>query len=277
MMIGFAAAVACVILSASIAEAQQPASPRIAPPTPDSLAAITTRGRILAAYDASAWHATDALTALRPDAAAVRGYVARLGPDGWQVAFGRLSDDSTAFLIAYRASAVTTHADSFVVERLEPVVRDTGYFARAARALATAGRDFGTPSRPYNPAVVPAGDGDSTWWVYLMPAQTVAGVYPVGEDVRYRISHDGLRILDRRQLHKALMEFRAPPPGTEPQAAMHAAVLDDIPEDSDVFHVIVRRPQVPQLIVTNAFIYQIEVDGRIRLMGRREDILGPGN
>ena len=54
-------------------------------------------------------------------------------------------------------------------------------------------------------------------------------------------------------------------PGTV-QAGFHTAVMDQIPEDSDVFHVLARKPSVPQLIATSLFVYQIEPDGKIRYL-----------
>jgi hypothetical protein len=35
-----------------------------------------------------------------------------------------------------------------------------------------------------------------------------------------------------------------------------------------------RDPRVPEIIVTNAFICQLDPNGSIRLMGRREALLG---
>jgi hypothetical protein len=79
----------------------------------------------------------------------------------------------------------------------------------------------------------------------------------------------------KRQLHNALIEFAPrPDPNNTLQAGTHTAILDDIPEDTDVFHVLVREPRVPEYIVTDAFVYTIYTDGRIRLLGRREDVLG---
>ena len=101
-------------------------------------------------------------------------------------------------------------------------------------------------------------------------------VYPLGGDVRYRVTAGGRRILETRQLHNAIIEFTgAPPkPGSILQAGTHAAVRDDIPEDTDVLHVLVRQPAVPEYIATNAFVYRIDVDGSIHLLGRRTEVFG---
>ena len=55
---------------------------------------------------------------------------------------------------------------------------------------------------------------------------------------------------------------------------MHTTVLDDIPEDTDVFHVLARQPAIPEYIVTESFIYKVESNGQIRFGGRRKDVLG---
>jgi hypothetical protein len=58
-------AVQLTIMDVSVARAQTQAPPD--PPTDSALAAITERGRQLAAYDAVAWHGTDALLAKPAD------------------------------------------------------------------------------------------------------------------------------------------------------------------------------------------------------------------
>lgn len=268
------------VLAPAAAAAQQPTramadtSHAVAPPTRDSLAAITDRGRRLARYDYAAWHATDAVLALKPSPGEVRGYIALRDGAAWLVEFGRLSDDSSAFLVAYDAREADARPDSFIVTHREPARRDTSRFLRAARAVDLARAAFTPERRPYNTMVLPLDEG--TWFVYIVPAQTQPTVYPLGGDVRYRVTADGRRILETRRLHNAIIEFTgAPPkPGSTLQAGTHAAVRDDIPEDTDVLHVLVRQPAVPEYIATNAFVYRIDVDGSIHLLGRRKEVLG---
>lgn len=243
------------------------------PPTDSALAAITTRGRALAAYDYAAWHGTDAVLALHPPPGSVTDYIARPTDSGWVVAFGHASAARDTFYIAYEALP-TEPADSAhpyaAVAREDPIA-DTGYFSRAYRASHTARADFRGAKRPYNVAILPAPDGN--WWVYLVPAPTVAGVWPLGGDVRYLISPEGNAILERRRLHNAIIEFRAPPEradGSKLEAGTHTAVLDDIPEDTDVFFVLTRTPRIPEYVVTEPFVYRIETDGVIHLVARHE-------
>ena len=246
------------------------------PPPDSALRGITERGRALAAYDFAAWHGSDAASALpAPAPGHVTRYVARRTDRGWVVVFGRLSAKRDTFLIATEAAPGARggpHEGYVAVKHAVPKA-DTGYYRRAVLAIDTAIAEFGAVQRPYNVAVLPAPGGH--WWVYLTPAPTVSGVWPLGGDLRDLVSADARRIVARRRLHNAVIEFGAGrEPGKVLQAGSHAAVLDDIPEDTDVFHVLTRTPRVPEYIVTDAFMYRIDADGAITLLGRREDILG---
>lgn len=243
------------------------------PPSTENLQRITDRGRRLAQYDQAAWHATDAVLALKPPAGRVTHYVPRRVDSAWVVAFGRLSAGRDAFLVAYEARLL--RGDSiFRVTDLSPAQADTGYFLKAARAIDLAREQFGPVKRAYNVAALPAESGE--WWVYVYPASTQHGVWPLGADERFRISADGREVRARRRLHNGIIEY-GPPRSAEGQLEMftHTAVLDNIPEDTDVFAVLARTPRVPELLVTDAFIYRIEIDGSIGLLGRRSEILGP--
>jgi len=258
-----ALAVTSLHASSSLAQTAKPF------PTADSLKAITERGIALARYDAAAWRASDALMALHPSADEIGGgYVALPTKDGWIVAFGRFSAARDTFLVAYEGRQVAAHPDSFVVTALRPAHPLVGDVASAARAVAVARAEFGTTSRPYNFAVLPAGRVD--WHVYAMPAQTRSDTWPLGGDVRYLVSGDGRSILAKRPMHEEIREVSFPATGEHPVTGTHTDVLDDVPEDSDVFHVLVRRPAMPEVIVTGAFLYRVEPNGEISLLGRRE-------
>jgi hypothetical protein len=254
-----------LLCAASIAQAQ------VDRPTDSQLADITARGRALAAYDFAAWHGTDAVTPLKPTPGTVTRYIARETPKGWVVAFGRLTASRDTFLVAYEAvrTSTTGEFEGFTgVSHATPVV-DTGYFVRAARAIDTATIEFGPVRRSYNVAALPAPSGN--WWVYLFPAPTITGVWPLGADARLLISADGRTILERRRLHNSVIEFSASrvqkPAGSAMQAGMHTAVVAEIPEDTDVYHVLTRSPKVPEYVMTDHFIYRIDTDGKINFLG----------
>jgi hypothetical protein len=242
-----------------------------AAPAQSALNEITARGRALAEYDFAAWHATDAVEALKPRDGTITTYIARPTPKGWAAAFGTLSASRDTFFVAYEAirSAQTGPFEGFAAIAHQDAVADTGYYARAARGIDVARNDFGAVNRPYNSAVLPRPDG--SLYVYLMPAQTVAGVFPLGADTRYLVSADGRTILGKRRMHNSVIEFRQPrppQPGATIEAGTHTAVVDDIPEDTDVFHVLVRTPRIPEYIMTDHFIYRVETDGTIKFLGQ---------
>jgi len=261
-----------------LAAAQTAAPPSTqgkAPPTADSLAAITARGRLLWQYDFVAASASDSVMAHRPADGVIGGYVARQRGDRWDVMFGKPSASGDTFYVAYEVRQHDEDPLAFDVKVLAPARPDTGYPARAMRAITLASRDFGPQQRQFNPAVLERPDG-SGFWVYLTPAQQRAGVFPLGGDVRYLISPDGKTIKAKRALHNSILE-------TAPSAAAlgdkmvygtHTAVLDDIVEDTDVFYVLLREPHVPEFVITDAFVYNIATNGAIRVVGRRSDVLG---
>ena len=247
---------------------------RKTPPSAAALAAITARGRALAEYDAAAGRGSNAVLALGTLGPQVNRYIARKTEAGWEVVFGRSSASKDTFFVSYEARK--RGDDGYYSAEALPAPRaDTGFYARAGRAIDVALEDFRGELRPYTMAVIPADGGE--WWVYFTPAQTKSGVYPVGADSRYRMSEDGRTILERRRMHKSVIEFgeTEPAQGEEEggRAEVRVSVLADVPEDTDVSHVLARSPSVPQLIVTSAFVYRIDVDGSITYVGRREDVL----
>ena len=240
-------------------------STRISRATLDS---ISARGRAMAGYDAAAWHGTDAIRLLKPGPGQITGYVAKQQDDGrWEVVFGRLDATRDTFLIAYRAQQATPGDTAFTATAEVPPVADTRYFAGAARALATALQDFGRLQRPYNAIVLPV-VGSADWYVYLVPAPTRWGYWPLGADRRYRIAPDGNSILEKRQLHNAVLEYGPPPPNAAPTAGSHTAVLADEVEDTDVFFVLTRLPRVPEYIVSASYFFRIQTDGQITAYDR---------
>lgn len=232
-------------------------------PSDAELAAITARGRMLAEYDVAAWHATDAVEALKPDQAVAPLYIAKKIDSGWEVAFGRLGENRDRFLIVYRASQGASPKE-FTVKKIDPPLEDHDFYLAAAKAIETTSRDFGHPSRAYNTYVFPSETGQL--YVYLLPAQTVKGVFPLGGDVRYTLTSDGSMIAEKRQMHKTILESKdSLKPGQKLAAGYHTHILSDEPEDSDVFHVLSRKPSLPEFVGTpDKHVYSIQTDGSIR-------------
>lgn len=229
--------------------------------TQEELAAISERGKMLYEYDQVAWHATDAVQMANPKTAEGQRYIAKKENGKWRVVFGKLNEDRSRFGISYEAEQQVSPRE-FAVQK-EPEERvDAGFFLYAARAIELAMKDFGRAGRPYNIAVLP-GPADQIY-VYFYPAQTKARVYPLGGDVRYLVSADGMKILEKRQMHKTILE-NPPAAGKKIAAGYHSHVLSDLPEDTDVFHVLTQDPPVPEMVVTAHFMYEVMTDGTIRI------------
>jgi len=253
------------------APALAPASvTRSEPASKEELAAITARGRLLTEYDRAAWQGSDAVakfaSAMQPGSV----YVADKVKDKWIVSFGYLSADGDQFVVILEATQ--KDKNSFKGAKLDKPRAETGRLLAMAKAIATCRSQFKGEQRPYNAAVLPEASG--RWWVYVMPAQTDNGVYPLGGDVRYQVSADGGTILETRQLHVVVNDFKGAPllQGT-PAMMVHTAVLDDLPEDTDVFFAMTYKPAVLQLIMTKNFVYGVQSTGDVRFMMKTADFI----
>lgn len=249
------------------------------PPTQAELDDITARGKMLFEYDVAAWHSTDAVFAMSPEEGSFTRYIARKTEKGWAVAYGKFNEKQDKFLIVYEAVQGIKPED-FKVIKLDKPKEDNGFYLNAAKSLETALAEFSKSyilNRSYNFAVLPTKNDE--FFVYALPAQTQIGIFPLGGDVRYKISKDGAKIVETRQMHKSIIEVSTPPKDVEVKTGYHTAVLDDIPEDSDVFHVLTRKFNIPELVVTNKFVFQIAPDGSIKYVMTREAFtkIGQGN
>jgi hypothetical protein len=235
-------------------------------PTAAELQAVTARGKAIFEYDVAAWHATDVVQDMKPEAGSSRYYIAKKAETGWVVVFGRLNDAHDKFLTVYQATQ-GTRPEFFTAKKFDPPQESSDFYLSAARAFETALRDLGSVNRPYNAYAIPSEKGQL--YVYLLPAQTLNGVYPIGGDVRYTFSADGSSMVEKRQMHKTIIEFNAneKPDGMEKvEASWHTHVLSLTPEDSDVFYVLTRKPSIPEYVGTfDKKIYVINPDGTIAL------------
>jgi hypothetical protein len=230
------------------------------PPSAQELAAITLRGILLNEYDQAAWHASDAVQTANPKTVEGQRWIARKENEKWIVAFGRLSTDKTVFEIHYKA-VQQKKPHEFLVKEQTPPEADKGFYLFAARAIEVALADFGGEKRTYNYAVLPA--PDDQLYIYIYPAQTRPLVYPLGGDVRYLLSAKGTEILERHQMHKSILESPPPDKSKKLAAGFHSHNLSDLPEDTDVFHVLTQDPRIPEMIRTPHFLYQVRPDGFI--------------
>jgi len=179
------------------------------------------------------------------------------GDGSWAVFFGRLTSASDTFYLAYQALP-TSRPDSFAIQTHVPPVPLVGRERSAAAALHTALADFGAHQRPYNSYVLPR--ADSTFWVYFLPAQTNAADFPHGADIRYLVAADARGIIEKHPMHRTLLNLALP---ANAVSGLHTVVVDDVPQDSDVFLVLARHPRRPEVIGTEHYDYEIAPDGSI--------------
>jgi hypothetical protein len=233
------------------------------PLPPEQLAEISARGKMLAEYDQAAGYASDAVMATHPQQKSGSRFVCRKTDAVWTCIFGRLASDK--LLIDYEAAQGATLHD-FQVKHHDPPAEDTGFYFAAVKAMMVAGKDFQMTAekRPYNPSVLPAPSGQ--FYVYIVPAQTTKGVFPLGGDARYVVTEDGNTVVEKRQLHKTILETTAHvPEGGKLAAGFHSHVLSDVPEDTDVLYVLSRKPLVPEMIATGKKqMYKVETDGTVK-------------
>jgi len=181
------------------------------------------------------------------------------------VGFGKLNEAGDKFLVSYEA---TQAGDSqhFTVQSNDPPKEDTDFYFRASKAIDLAERDFRTQAgnRSYNVAVLP--EASAEIFVYFYPAQTSTKVYVYGGDCRYLISADESSVIEKRQMHKSILEFKLDGNnGRKVAAGMHSHVLTELPEDTDVFYVLSRKPAVPEMNGKKNHLYQILADWTIKV------------
>jgi hypothetical protein len=245
---------------------------RSSPPSEAQLQEITERGRQLAAYEVAMLQATAAVAELKPPEGSIVRFIAKKSEIGWQVVFGRISENKDKFLIIYEAIQVP--GANFIAKKYKKPKEDTGFYLFAATAMDIAVLEFVGERRPYNVAVLPG--PSEQLYVYIVPAVVKPGVYPLGGDARYLMSKDGTTVVEKRYLHKSIIEFTTPVDPQQSGAGFHTAVLDDIPEDTDVYHVLRRKPSVPEWVATNQYVFQIEPDGSIKYVTTRDKFLKKG-
>lgn len=237
------------------------------PAAADRLSQISARGRLLAEYDDACWKATDALAATSPARGARRFFARKVG-NTWWVVFGRPSPDRRTFAVEYEATWAPGTQRAFGRKIDPPRMETNSDWLNYSRALDTVLPAYKPPTSGINYAILPAPNG---YYVYFYPGSTEQGTYLLGGDNRYLVSRDLSKILEARTLHKSIIPYSAEP-GKTIALGYHTAIMDNLPEDTDVFHVLQRRPAVPELVVTRDYVYKIFNNGTIKYMGTAADL-----
>jgi hypothetical protein len=101
----------------------------------------------------------------------------------------------------------------------------------------------------------------------------VAGIYPIGGDSRFLISPDGLVLIEDHRMHHSIIEpdLKKVEEIENLKAGFHTHVIDDVPEDTDVFHVLQTR--VPEYVASKKYFYIVREDGSIICLGETGKVL----
>jgi hypothetical protein len=70
-------------------------------------------------------------------------------------------------------------------------------------------------------------------------------------------------------MHQTVLDV-APAQGKKMAAGYHTHVLSDIPEDTDVLHVLQQDPPAPEVITTRHLVYEVASDGTIRIKKQKK-------
>lgn len=266
MSFSVVARLAAVLALATACFASVAPARAVARATEAELSAITERGRALYDYDTAAADASDAVVPKAgSDTHNLGSFIGRKSEAGWTFDFGKLDGDKATFLVAFRAVR-GQGAQGFEVTKFETPIAGDDFDAAAARGVALAAIDFGPVNRSYNYAVLPAPDGN--FYIYYYPAQTNSRVHPLGGDERYIVSADGRTLVEKHRMHRAILEPElAVKPGYTLTSGVHTDIFSDVPEDTDVFHVLIRRPRMPEYVAAHGEMFLIKIDGSIEDKG----------
>lgn len=265
-----------------------PAAEDAKPPSQEYLDKITERGKQLFIYDEGAARCTDAVMKLKkvvPNLAEnleknYQFYLGKKVGNRIKFAFGKLSQDENKYL-------------TFVEPIFDPVTKNVILRGKAdeklptskleidndylpmARALKNSIQKLKVGGSNYNYAVLPADNGEH--FVYFYPGSSKTGLYLLGADMRFRVSADGKQILETRRMHNSILPYPRPglPEGEIPVASCHTAIMRDEPEDTDVMHVLMRSPKMPEYVGTKNQMYLISVDGQIETVDKDKILKQP--
>lgn len=260
----------CFVMASILAAVAPAISQSQSRPAADQeLAAISKRGQILAQMQTLKDSATDLLLTKKQqhlDCATTAGaelsVLVQLPPYGeTKVVYGRLGASQDTYLIDF---VVTGNKGNMAIKTFSTALRDNEYFWDAARALSRARQSTG--GWPGSYLVLPLDKNHKRFYVYLYPRDK-GKTYLLGGDKRYKVILDGdsAQIAETKQLHRATLTYQVK---KNARFSYHSAVVDDKPEDTDVLHVLTRKPCLPELVSTANYLYRIETDGQIRFVDK---------
>jgi len=249
------------LLWSSAAIAQEPA-PQIRQfdiPTLEKL------GQDMYAQDQAAWHATDALFALHPQAELmaekVQGWIVEDRPDGALVRFIRKTDSGPE--AGYDVSMAGVKPTVSVPQ--DRTLSDSEKAQYAARSLALQSITQRCGDN-YNTIVLkdPSGPG---WLAWALAATTNPGLVMAGGHHRLTVSADGNQTLQMDALSRscAVLQKSGEPAGRQVAALMATQLVSNVPVETFVF--LSLEHHMPFFVLTPDRVLWKIANGRIENMG----------
>ncbi len=257
----------CFCVCFQIGVAQQSEQVTRKTPQLDSLTSvlqeISRKGAMLYSYDQACHIATDLVFARSTNRDRLGLYLAYKDSSGWRVGFGKISMDSSFFELAYQVQ-FSGNLSASDCKEYSPATLDNRTYLPLARAVSLVIDNFPPRSseHTYNYAVLPTGSNNVD--VYVYPAQTHNGIYPLGGDDRYTISLASNSIVDVKILHKSVLDLATPLETEKLAASGSRSILSSTPVETDVLLVLLRRPRFPHYVVTkDTAAFWIDTTGSI--------------
>jgi len=240
-------------------------------PTEADLQAITDGGRRIATYHEAITRSRAALAQRQPDQAEARAVAVdrngvthviflrrdQVGPEarGWVP----IADATWQPRAGEVASLV-------MLDKPKPPAADVTQHLRALEAArGAAAAKSGGPPPPYDEAVFKE-PGATAYVVYLQTRPERADAARFGSDARFRISGDGLQVMEMLPLHAETTTVAVPArAGASP--TLHSHTQGDLPAETDVAVVLEHPALAPHLVLTPRHMFRIEADGHISWLG----------
>ena len=200
-----------------------------------SQAKVVAMGKEIFRQDTAAWQGTDALIAFLNGAqpTGLKGWIVEPAGNDQRVRFLIVDEAGTRagwdVIVSERgAGAVTVPADGTLT------AEELARFQARRTAMDNIGRL--RCSRNLNTAVVDDPDSDG-WLVWLLTSTTDANIVPMGGHYRFRISADGLSVLQRDMLTNGCLNMPRAQPGAQgaPVGLWVSQIVSHGPVETHVF------------------------------------------
>jgi hypothetical protein len=238
-------------------------------PIPAELQAAVSRaeflGRQIYLHDRAAWLATDAMFAdkrMRERKNTIGGWLTEPTAHGIRVIF--ISRDDTPVRVYEIEMDEAERLSEATIASPEPLTAD--HLAQLRARALTRSQTYMACAKTYNAVSMPSADGIR---VYLMPAFSEHGVYPLGGYHLYRTDASGENIVESRKFSNGCIDHRdstkKSPKGAKVAYGMFTHLLDPQPTEVHVF--ISLYAKTPMMIMTldNKTIWSV-VNGKIEFV-----------